>query len=416
MPRSIKPEDLPGLLRPGMTVYAPGLEGESALVVDALKATPDAAAGVRFTGVWLPGHNCTDYAGLHPEARSTAFFVGPELRDSFAAGRVGYVPVSYVGIYTHLRDREVVDLALLHVSPPDDAGRVSLGIANDFAPAILDMAGATVAHVNPLMPRTRGTTLAYAKLDYVIEAPCALAGRAAAVDPVFAAIGGHLASLIHDGDTVEVGIGGVQGVLSAFADKRNLAIHAGALTDAVLPLVQAGAIAERDDAITTGIAWGSDALYRFVRDDPRVRFAPVGWTHAIGTLAGIDRFTAINAAIEVDLLGQVNAEMIGGRQISSAGGITDFMRGARLSKGGFSVVALPATARRGTVSRVVPQLESGTAVSVARGDVDLVATEHGIADLRGLSVDARAEALIAIAAPTFRGDLAAAWHLRRSAM
>lgn len=416
MPRTILPSELPSLLRPGMTVYAPGLEGESGLVVDALKTAPETAAGVRFVGVWLPGYNRTDYAALHPEARSTAFFVGPELRASFAAGRVDYVPVSYVGIYTHLHDREAVDLALLHVSEPDEAGRVSLGVANDFAPAILDKAKMTVAHVNPLMPRTRGTTIAYADLDSVIEAPCPLAGRAAPIDPTFTAIGGHLAALIDDGDTLEVGIGGVQGVLTAFTDKRDLAIHAGALTDAVLPLARSGAIAERENAITTGIAWGSDALYGFVRDDPRVRFAPVGWTHAIATLASIERFIAINAAIEVDLLGQVNAEMVGGRQISSAGGITDFMRGARLSSGGFSVVALPATAKRGTVSRIVPKLESGTAVSVARGDMDLVATEHGIADLRGLAVDARAEALIAIAAPRFRDDLAAAWRHRRAAM
>lgn len=416
MARTMPPAELASLLRPGMTVYAPGAEGESALVVEALKAAPEAAAGVRFVGVWLPGYNRTDYAALHPQARSTAFFVGPELRKSFADGKVGYVPVSYAGIYDHLRDREAVDLALLHVSEPDEAGRVSLGVANDFAPAILDKAKMTVAHVNPLMPRTRGTTIAYADLDSVIDAPCPLAGRAAAIDPVFAAIGGHLAAFIDDGDTLEVGIGGVQGVLTAFTDKRGLAIHAGALTDAVLPLVQAGAIAARENAITTGIAWGSDALYGFVRDDPRVRFAPVGWTHAIATLAGIERLKAINAAIEVDLLGQVNAEMVGGRRISSAGGITDFMRGARLSPGGFSVVALPATAKRGTVSRIVPTLEPGTAVSVARTDMELVATEHGVADLRGLSVDARAEALIAIAAPQFRDGLAQAWRQRRAAM
>jgi acyl-CoA hydrolase len=142
----------------------------------------------------------------------------------------------------------------------------------------------------------------------------------------------------------------------------------------------------------------------------------VGWTHDIGTLRGIERFVAINSVIEVDLLGQANAEMIGGRQVSSAGGITDFMRGARLSPGGFAIVALPSTARGGTVSRIVPKLDDGAAVSVARGDMELVVTEHGIADLRNKTVDERAQALIAVAAPRHRDELSANWRERRSRM
>ncbi|MCW5699041.1 MAG: 4-hydroxybutyrate coenzyme A transferase [Rhodospirillales bacterium] len=416
MPRSVSVSQALNLLKPGMIVYAPGLAGESGLVVEALKKTPEAAAGVRFIGVWLPGYNRMDYAGLHPDARSTAFFVGPELRPSFAAGRVDYMPMSYYAAFGYLRDRETIDLAFLHVSPPGDDGRVSLGVANDFTPAILHKAAVTVAHVNPAMPRTNGTTIPFDDLDVVIEAPFPLAGADTAIDPAFAAIGGHLASLVPDGATLEVGVGRVQGVLSAFTDKRDLRFHTGAITDPVERLAAAGAISNREGAVTTGVAWGSEALYAFVRDDPRVRFAPVGWTHDIATLRAIDTFVAINAVIEVDLLGQANAEMIDGRQISSAGGITDFMRGARLSPGGFAVIALPAAAKGGTVSRIVPRLEPGTAVSVARADMELVITEHGVADLRGRSLDARAEALIAVAAPQFRTELRAAWRHRRAAM
>lgn len=398
-----------------MTVYAPGLAAESPIFLSALKAAPEAAAGVRFIGVWLPGYNRTDYAGLHPQARAIAFFIGPELHDSFAAGRVEHLPISYYAAYCHLRDAVPIDLALLHVSSPDPEGRVSLGVANDFSPAVLAKAALKVAHVNPGMPHTCGAaTLAVGDLDYVVEAACPLAGSDPGIEPAFAAIGRHIATLIRDGDTLEVGVGRVQGVLGALTDKRDLAFHTGAITDPVRHLAEAGALAMREGAITTGVAWGSRQLYDFTADNPRVRFAPVGWTHDIANLRRIRRFVAINAVIEVDLLGQANAEMIAGRQVSSAGGITDFMRGARLSSGGMAIIALPSSAKGGSVSRIVSELAPGTAVSVARAEMEVVVTEHGIADLRGRGVDARARALIDVAAPQFRDQLAAAWRERRS--
>ncbi len=417
MPKSLSADELPGLLRPGLCVYAPGLAGESRLMVDALRSQPDASAGVRYVGVWLPGINRVDYAGLHADARATAFFVYPDLHASFAAGRIDFLPLSYFSVYAYLRDQAAIDLALLHVSPPGDDGRCSVGVANDFTPAILHGAGVKVAHINPRMPRTRGAaTVAFDELDFVIEGAYPLLSDHPVSDPDFDAIGRHIAAVLPDGATLEVGVGRVQSVFAAFTGKRDLALHTGAITTPVLRLVEAGAIAARDHAITTGVALGDDALYDFVADNPGVRFAPVGWTHDIGTLRGIERFVAINSVIEVDLLGQANAEIIGGRQVSSAGGITDFMRGARLSPGGIAIVALPSTAKGGTVSRIVPRLDDGAAVSVARGDMELVVTEHGIADLRDKTIDARAEALIAVAAPRFRDELSVAWRERRNRM
>ncbi len=417
MPKSLSALELPGLLRPGLNVYAPGLAGESGLMVDALRSQPEASAGVRYVGVWLPGINRVDYAGLHADARSTAFFIHPDLRASFDAGRIDFLPLSYFAVYAYLRDRAPIDLALLHVSPPGEDGHCSVGVANDFTPAILPRARVKAAHVNPRMPRTRGAaTVAFDALDFVIEGAGPLLSDDPGSDPDFDAIGRHIADVLPDGATLEVGVGRVQSVLAAFTGKRNLALHTGAITTPVLRLVEAGAIAARDDAVTTGVALGDDALYAFVADNPLVRFAPVGWTHDIGTLRAIERFVAINSVIEVDLLGQANAEMIGGRQVSSAGGITDFMRGARLSPGGFAIVALPSTARGGTVSRIVPDLADGAAVSVARGDMELVVTENGVADLRDKSVDERAAALIAVAAPQFRDALSASWRGRRSRM
>ncbi|TVR83308.1 MAG: acetyl-CoA hydrolase [Rhodospirillales bacterium] len=418
MPRSIAADAVPDLLRPGLRVYAPGLAGESPLFARALTARAEKAAGVHFTGVWLPGFNRADYASLHETARATAFFVGAHNRASFADGRVDFLPLSYFSIAAYMRDAMEVDLALLHTSPPDDAGRLSLGIANDFTPEVLNRPCVKVAHINPLMPRTVGAaTVALGDVDYVVEEPCPLPGEDnGAIDPVFAAIGRHVAGLVRDGDTVEVGIGRVQGVLAALHAKRHLALHAGAVTDPLLGLVNAGALRAGAGAVTAGIAWGSPALYDFVTDNPTVRFAPVSHTHNVRVIGALPRFVAINTVIEVDLLGQANAEMVGGRQISSAGGLTDFMRGARVSPGGFSVIALEAAAKGGTVSRIVPALTEGTAVSAARGDVDYVVTEHGVADLRHASVGRRAEALIAVAAPPFRDDLTRAWQDRRRRM
>jgi acyl-CoA hydrolase len=192
------------------------------------------------------------------------------------------------------------------------------------------------------------------------------------------------------------------------------------ISDPVLELIESGAIAEEGGApdrapITTGLALGTQRLYEAVRSQPLICFAPVSHTHAIGTLGGIERLVAINSVLEVDLLGQANAEAINGRQVSAAGGLVDFIRGARLSPGGRAILALPSTARGGTVSRIVPRLEGGI-VSVARGDIDLVVTEHGVADLRYRSLSGRAEALIAIAAPPLRPALQTAWEALLRAM
>jgi acyl-CoA hydrolase len=414
MPQHLSGAQVPMLLRPGMTVYAPGVGGESVLLSRTLAAAPECAAGVRFIGVWLPGINRTDYAQVSPTARATAFFLGPAVRRSFAAGRVDLKPLTYLDIDAYLR-RARIDMVLLQLSPPDDAGRCSLGIANDFADAVVgaavDRAATLVAHINPRMPRTVGaTTVAYQRLDHVVEGDEPLLGERPGEDPVFACIGAHLARVVENGATLEVGIGRVQQVLRSLAGHARLSLHTGAITPSVLELVAGGALADRAGAITTGVAFGDEALYRFVDGNAAVRFAPVAETHAIATLARIESFVAVNSVVEVDLLGQANAEMRDGRQISGSGGITEFMRGARLSPGGRAVVALPATSDGGKRSRIVPLLDAGTTVSVPRGDMDVVITEHGMAELRHRDIDARAAALIAVAAPRFRHGLAAAWH------
>ena len=411
MTQAISPAALPGLFRPGMTVFVAGCGAESQLIFQTLKANPAAARGVRFVAVHIPGVNRNDYAGLHETARYTSSFMTPDIRASAAAGRVDYVPMHYSDVTAWLRGMRF-DLALLQVGTAGPGGH-SLGIAADFVPAILDRTDTVVAHINPKLPAPPDCPrVAESRIDYAITAEEPLlhydmgAGNAALTQ-----LGANIASLIGDGDMVQIGLGKIQAtVLEPLHDRKNLRLHAGMIADPVMALAASGALATAPDAfgrapIVTGVALGSPALYDFVAGRAGIAFRPVSHTHAIDVLGRIDNLVAINSAIEVDLLGQANAEMIGGRQISATGGLVDFLRGARRSKNGRAIVGLVSTTSDGKTSRIVSGFAPGTSVSVARSDIDFVVTEHGIADLRGKTPRARAEALIEVAAPQFRSEL-----------
>jgi len=197
--------------------------------------------------------------------------------------------------------------------------------------------------------------------------------------------------------------------LKSLQSHRGLRIHAGMISNPLVELLDSGAIESDYGAITTGVAIGTDALYNRAVEDDRILFAPVTYTHAISTLADIPNFKAINSCIEVDLFGQANAEFIKGRQVSGSGGLVDFLRGAAESDGGRAILALASTARKGTISRIIPRLPHD-ATSIPRADVQSVVTEHGVADLKHKSIEDRAQALIGIADPQFHDQLAADWH------
>jgi acyl-CoA hydrolase len=409
----------------GTRIYWPGNAGHSPLFERWLRNTPELAAGRRFCGVWIPGVNRFDPSALHADARVQTFFMSPEQRAGWERGAVDHLPLHYREIVRWLAVPGRFDVLLLHVSMPDRDGLCSLSVAADFTPAVLAAAGAdtlVLAHLNPRLPRTHGPTVPLARIDACIEADVApLTVEDSAPEPTLQAVAERVAALVHDGDTLQFGLGKLQAaVLAALRGHRHLCIHAGMVSEGLIGLRDAGALAahaaldEHAPPVCTGVALGSEALYRACADRALVRFAPVEYTHAQATLAAIPRLVAINSALEIDLLGQVNAETLGGRQVSGVGGLVDFIRGARASDGGRAVIALTATAGREARSRIVPLLAAGP-VGVARGDIDTVVTEHGVAELRGLGVDARARALIAIAAPAHREGLEKAWHtLRRS--
>lgn len=397
--------------------YVAGCSGEPLSVAQAFRIAPDLAAGMTFHGVWIPGVNRTDWAGLHPEAKAETIFLSPDLRTSFEARRTAFRPLSYVQTARALA-REASEAAFCVVSPPDEADQVSLGVSADFSEAALRLAGTRVALVNSNMPAPpNAPKLPLSWFDIVVEDDTPLLTvDDAALDPAFALIAGHIAERIPDRATLQFGLGKVQAaILRALSGKRDLRIHSGMVSDPVLDLLDSPVLSREANAITTGVAIGSTRLYRTLAEDPRVRFAPVSMTHDLRTLADLPRFCAINSVIEVDLFGQANAEFLDGRQISGAGGLVDFLRGARYSEGGLAITALLSTAKAGTISRIVPRL-SPDAVTIARGDMGLVVTEHGVADLRTADIDSRARALIAIAAPAHRAHLEASWDAMRSAM
>lgn len=394
----------------GGRVFVPCGAAEPLALFDAFAAEPELAAGLTFVGALLPGANRRDWAGLGARAEGT--FASADWRASFEAGRFSFRPLTYFQTFGWLATTPL-DAAIFHVSAPDAQGRCSFGVAADLSPAVIGRPVRKVALVNRRMPATQGPGAPLDAFDVVVEIDAPLATYDAGVlDPAFDAIAATIAGLTPEGASVQFGLGkaGVA-ALAGLTGRKGMKIHSGMVTDPLLPVLDSGAV----DEVTAGLALGSPALFERCGSDRRIRFAPTSFTHDIRTLAAIPRLVAVNSALEVDLFGQANAEVMDGRQVSGVGGLTDFLRGARLSEGGVPIVALNATAKRGEVSRIVPRLAPG-AVSVPRADMGVVVTEHGAADLRGLDLDGRAQALIAVAAPEHRDGLSNAWDQMRRSM
>ena len=424
MPQTLNAEQLGRWLKPGARVYWPGCAGHSPLFEAWLRADPQVAAGAWFCGMWIPGVNRFDPSSLHPDARCSSFFLPPEWHTGWQRGAVDLLPLHYSEAVRWLGAPGRFDTVLLHVAPPDDAGWCSLSLAADFTPAVLaalDAGAAVLAHVNPLLPRTQGPAVHRSRITSWIEEPAPpLTVPEAPANAALDAVAARVAELVPNGATLQFGLGRLQSaVLARLHGHRGLRVHAGMVSDGLLGLRDAGALAAPVNGVPpagAGVALGSAALYAAVADPALIRFAPVEHTHAQATLAALPRLHAVNGAIEIDLLGQVNCETLGGRSVSGVGGLVDFLRGARASVGGLGIVATAAEVAgkdgRAPRSRIVALLPPGP-VGVTRGDIDTVVTEHGVAYLRDLGEDARAAALIGLAAPAHRAALQQAWHTLR---
>jgi 4-hydroxybutyrate CoA-transferase len=329
-----------------------------------------------------------------------------------AAGRVAFLPMQMRAAYDHLA-RTPIDLAFIQVAR-DAGGTLRLGPNVDFLDAVLGNARRVVAELNRGFVAPAGCpAIAEEAIDYLVETERPLPElRAPELDEASRAIGRMVAALVRDGDCLQTGIGAIPAaIFAALGEKNDLGLHSGLIDDGGMALIEQGVVngtrKTRDNGVhVTGMALGSQALFDWLAQCDDVVFRGANYTHEVSIIRDIHGFVSINSAVEVDLFSQVNAEYAGGRQLSGTGGSVDFMRAARSAPQGRSIVAMTATARRGTVSRIVPKVELVTA---PRTDVDLVVTEYGVADLRSAPIDARAEALIAIAAPAFRDELRAEW-------
>jgi acetyl-CoA hydrolase len=402
------PLDLAALLRPGDTVVWGQASAEPRTLTELLVAQRHRVPGVRcFLGI--PAD--TVIRPEHADALTFLSYCGTGVNGRLhAAGALEIVPAPYSALPGLLGGGALAaDVVLVQVSAPDELGRHSLGLADDYLSAALDTARVIVAEVNDQVPWTLGTrTLAAADWTASIRTsrpPAQPPATALAADVM--AVATQVAELVDDGATMQFGIGGLpDAVLGTLHGRRDLGIHTGLLSDAALDLLESGAVTGARKTLDPGIAVagfvsGSARLLRFLDRNRAVALRPTEYTHDPEILAGQHRFVAINGAVEVDLTGQVNAEQAGSRYVGAVGGAGDFLRGAARSPGGLPIVALPSTARN--ASRIVARLTGP--VSTARSDAGVIVTEFGAADLRGATLTQRAERMLAIAHPDYRPAL-----------
>lgn len=346
--------------------------------------------------------------------RHNALFVGANVREAVNRGDADYTPVFLSRLPALISSGNLhVDVALVMLSPPDRHGYCSLGVSVACARAAVDNAKTVIALINPQVPRTLGHSAVHvSRLAAMVEVDRPLPDIARpTISDTDRLIGAHVATLVPDGATIQVGIGVMpEAVLSQLTDREDLGVHTEMFSDGVVDLAETGVITNRRKSsrpgrIITSFAIGTQRLYDFVDDNPFVEFHHSGIVNDTREIRKNDRMVSINSAIEIDLTGQVVADSIGSRVYSGIGGQMDFVHGAQLAAGGKAVIALPATAKGGKLSRIVGHVQPSAGVVTTRGHVQYVATEFGIVNLAGASLRRRAELMISVAHPDFRSEL-----------
>ena len=340
-------------------------------------------------------------------------FVGGNVRNYVNALGGDYIPIFLSEIHLLFSTNILpIDVAFVQVSPPDKHGYCSLGVSVDVALPAVRNAKKIVAQINPSVPRTHGTGIVHIdEIAYAIEVDRPIhEHNPPPISPIEYQIGEHVASLIEDGATLQMGIGSIpDAVLAKLNNHKRLGIHTEMFSDGVLPLIENGVLTGEDKAIKRGkivscFAVGSRKLYDFIDDNPICDFRDAAYTYDTARIRRNPKVTAINSAIEIDLTGQVCADTIGNRQYSGVGGQMDFIRGAALSQGGKPIFAMPSVTAKG-ISKITPYLKQGAGITTTRAHVHHVATEYGVVDLFGKNLKQRAKALISIAHPSHREKL-----------
>lgn len=401
------------VIKSGDRVFIHGVAAAPQVLIQAMT---DRAADLRNVEiVHLHTEGIAPYAEpeLADSFRVNAFFVGSNVRSAVREGRGDYIPVFLSEIPALFRKNILpLDVAMIHVSPPDKHGFCSLGISVDIAKAAVETAKYVIAQVNPHMPRTLGDGLVNVKdIDAFVDVnEPLLEAKPPILTDVDKKIGSNIAELIEDGATLQMGIGSIpNAVLSALTGHRDLGVHTEMFSDGLIGLVEAGVVngvrkLKHPGKIVAGFAMGTQRLYDFIDDNPQVLMLDIAYVNDTSVIRRNPKVTAINSAIEVDLTGQVCADSIGTLLYSGVGGQMDFIRGASLSEGGKPIIALPSTTARGE-SKIVPFLHEGAGVVTTRAHVHYIVTEYGVANLYGKNLHQRATDLINIAHPDHRDAL-----------
>ena len=407
-------------IKSGQRVVVAHACGEPSIILDALVANAAQYENVEIIHMVAMGKAAYCQPQYDKNFHHNAFFLGGSTRAAAAEGRVDFTPVYFSEIPGLLREDLRPNVTLLQCSPPDAHGYVSLGVSVDYTKPAAEASDLVIAQVNQNMPRTLGDSFLHVtQIGCLVEADTPVIELAPPkIGDVERAIGENVASLVRDGDTLQLGIGAIpDAVLLFLKEKNDLGIHTEMFSDGVVELVEAGVITNKAKTLHRGqsvatFLMGTRRLYDYVNNNPAVAMYPVDYVNDPYVIGQNDNLVSINSCVQVDIMGQVVSTSAGLRQISGVGGQVDFVRGANLSKGGRAIMAMPSTTGKGKISKIVPFLDQGSAVTTTRNEVNYVITEYGIAKLKSKSLRQRAEALIRIAHPDFRDELTAEFRRR----
>jgi acetyl-CoA hydrolase len=409
-------EDALKLVKSGDRVYIGGGCGEPVELAQGLVRRKDELRDVEIVHILTAGPATYTLPGMEQSFRVNSLFIGPNVRSAVQTGHADFTPVLLNEIPRLFREGYLpIDVALVSLSAPDEHGYCSYGVEVGATKPAVENARIVLAEINPNMPRVWGNSFVHlSQITACVPVDYKLLEMSQGVpSPLYKEIGRHVADLINDGDTLQMGIGAIpDAVLSFLGDKRDLGIHSEMFSDGIMDLVERRVITGNrknflPGKVVAAFMLGTERLYRFVHNNPIIEMRTVDFTNDPFVISRNDNMVAINSALQVDLTGQVCADSIGSKFYSGVGGQADFMRGAARSIGGKPIIAMPSTAMAGTLSRIVPVLDPGAGVTTTRNDVHFVVTEYGVADLYGKTVRQRAEALIRIAHPDFREELRA---------
>ncbi len=407
-------EDAVKMIKSGNRVVIGHAVGEPSYLLDVMVDHKDLYEDVELVHMVCMGKGLYCKPEMSKHFRHNSLFIGGLARDAVFEGRGDYTPCYFAEIPALFSSGDLpVDVVMIQVSPPDRMGYCSLGVSVDYGLAAVKHAKLVIAQVNHCMPRTLGNSFVHVSDIHVFvehDAPI-IELQPGANTEVEKKIGRNCASLVEDGCTLQLGIGSLpDAIIHSLSDKNDLGIHSEMIADGAIALVEAGVVngskkTLHRDKIVVSFLMGTKKVYDFANDNPMLYMAPVDYVNDPYIIRQNDNMISINSCVQVDLMGQVASESIGLKQISAVGGQVDFVRGANMSRGGKSIIAMPSTIGDGKVSKIVPFLDPGAAVTTNRCDVNYVVTEYGIAQLKGKTLRDRAKALIEIAHPNFKPAL-----------